>query len=63
MDQRRGMTREGGDTFSVVVGTIQGWPDITPAVRSLEIAAKRVNGEVIVVDGSGEPPRVLRSLR
>src|SRR5688500_14041461 len=40
--------------FSVVVGTIQGWPDITPALRSLELAAERVGGEVIVVDGSGK---------
>src|SRR5687768_7406475 len=42
--------------FSVVVGTIQGWPDITPAVRSLELAVERVGGEVIVVDASGDAP-------
>jgi hypothetical protein len=41
--------------FTAVVGTIQGWPDIEPNVRSLEVAAGRVGGEVIVVDGSGQP--------
>lgn len=41
--------------ISIVVGTVDGWPDIQAAVRSWEVAASAVSGEVIVVDGSNLP--------
>lgn len=50
------MTEQAAVPLSIVVGTIQGWPEIEPNLRSFEAAAERVGGEVIVVDGSGEPP-------
>jgi hypothetical protein len=42
--------------LSIVVATVQGWPEIGAAVRSMEVAAARVGGEVVVVDGSVQPP-------
>lgn len=42
--------------ISITVSTIQGWPEIEPNVRSFEVAAARVGGELIVTDGSGRPP-------
>lgn len=50
------MTEQPAVPLSIVVGTIQGWPEIERNLRSFEVAAERVGGEVIVVDGSGQPP-------
>lgn len=41
---------------AIVVGTIQGWPEIRANVASLRAAAEAVGGELIVADGSGRPP-------
>ena len=41
--------------LTIVVASVQGWPDIAPAVASVEAAASRVDGEVIIGDGSGRP--------
>ena len=50
------MTRQVSVPYSVVIGTIQGWPEIRATIRSLEAAVARVGGEVLVFDGSGQPP-------
>ena len=42
-------------TFSITVSTIMGWPDLVRTLPSLEAAAERVGGEVIVTDGSRAP--------
>lgn len=42
--------------LSIVVATVQGWPLVRRAVESVEAAAARVGGEVIIGDGSGAPP-------
>lgn len=42
--------------ISIAVSTGQGWPLIERFVRSFETAAARVGGEVVIADGSGEPP-------
>jgi hypothetical protein len=46
-------------TISIVVATVDGWPETEAAVASFEIAASAVAGEVIIADGSGRvaPPR------
>jgi hypothetical protein len=41
--------------LSIVVATIQGWPTVRASIASVEKAAVRVGGEVIVGDGSGLP--------
>ena len=49
-------------SISLTVSTIQGWPAIKANVESVQVAARRVGGEVIVTDGSGNappPPNVL----
>jgi hypothetical protein len=43
-------------TFSINVATIQGWPEVARAVASFEAAAARVGGELILTDGSRNPP-------
>src|SRR5687768_2218889 len=50
------MSEELSTPLSIVVGTIQGWPEVEANVRSFEAAAERVGGEVIVVDGSDRRP-------
>lgn len=42
-------------SFSLVVATIQGWPDIADCVASCRRAVDRVHGEFLVLDGSGRP--------
>jgi hypothetical protein len=44
-----------GPTFSISVSTITGWPDISRCLATIELAASRVGGEVIVTDGSRSP--------
>lgn len=41
--------------ISITISSGQGWPAIQAAVRSAEVAAARVNGEVVITDGSGLP--------
>jgi hypothetical protein len=41
--------------LTIVVASVQGWPHIKAAVASVEAAAARVGGEVIIGDGSGRP--------
>jgi hypothetical protein len=41
--------------LSIVIGSIQGWPEIAPAIRAAEAAAARVGAELLVLDGSGLP--------
>lgn len=43
-------------TFSLVVATSQGWPEIAECVASCRAAVDRVEGEFLVLDGSGRPP-------
>ncbi|MFL5679362.1 MAG: glycosyltransferase family 2 protein [Chloroflexota bacterium] len=42
--------------ISIVVSTVQGWPDIQRNVATWEAAADAADGEVIVIDSSGNPP-------
>ncbi len=42
--------------ISIVACTGQGWPHIERFVRSFEVAAGRVGGEVVIADGSGQTP-------
>jgi hypothetical protein len=42
--------------ITIVIATVQGWPDTRAAVASVEAAAAIVGGEVIIGDGSGHPP-------
>jgi hypothetical protein len=44
--------------LSIVVATIQGWPEIERNLRTMEVATRRAGGELIVVDGSGRPAPV-----
>jgi hypothetical protein len=45
--------------LTIVVGTIQSWSEIAGNLRTMQAAARRVGGELIVADGSGKPaPRV-----
>jgi hypothetical protein len=39
--------------LSIVVATVQGWPLVRRSVESVEAAADRIGGEVIIGDGSG----------
>ncbi len=51
--------------LSIVIGSVQGWPDIAPTVRAAEAAAERVGAELILLDGSGldpPPPGTLSSV-
>src|SRR3954463_6160736 len=41
--------------FSITVSTIAGWDEIRKAVGAFEVAAERVRGEVVVMDGSPQP--------
>jgi hypothetical protein len=41
--------------LTIVVGTIQGWPDVAANVDTMRVAARRAGGELIVADGSGRP--------
>jgi hypothetical protein len=41
--------------ISITISTVQGWPDIRPAVESAEAAASVAGGELVVTDGSGGP--------
>jgi len=41
--------------FSITVSTIAGWGEIRKAVGAFEVAAERVRGEVVVMDGSPQP--------
>jgi hypothetical protein len=41
--------------LSIVVASVQGWPKTRATIESIEAAAERVGGEVIVGDGSGLP--------
>ena len=41
--------------LTIVIGTIQGWPEIRSNVASFRAAAEAVGGELIVADGSGRP--------
>lgn len=41
--------------LTIVVGTIQGWPEVAPNIASLRAAAEAAGGELIVADGSGLP--------
>jgi hypothetical protein len=52
MSERRASARV---PLTIVVGTIQGWPEIAPNVASLRAAAEAAGGELIVADGSGLP--------
>ena len=45
-----------GPTISLTISTIQGWPAIKANIQSVQLAARRVGGEVIVTDGSGLAP-------
>jgi hypothetical protein len=43
--------------LSIVVPTTDGWPAVTEKLTSVRAAARHVNAELVVVDGSGnEPP-------
>jgi hypothetical protein len=42
--------------LSIVIGSVQGWPDIKESVGAAEAAAQRVGAELLVLDGSGHPP-------
>ena len=42
--------------LSIVVGSIQGWPEVVECVRAAEASAARVGAELLVLDGSGRPP-------
>ncbi len=50
------MPNEATAPLSIVIGSIQGWPDITESVHAAEAAARRVGAELLVLDGSGHPP-------
>jgi len=39
--------------LTIVVGTIQGWPEIAGNLETMRAAARRAGGEVLVADGSG----------
>jgi hypothetical protein len=41
--------------ISITISTVQGWPDIRPAVVSAEAASTEAGGELVVTDGSGGP--------
>lgn len=57
-DPRTGMTvpNEATAPLSIVIGSVQGWPDITACVRAAEAAADCVGAELLVLDGSGHRP-------
>ena len=42
--------------ISVTVSTVQGWPDIAREIRTVIDSVGDVDGEVVVTDGSGNPP-------
>jgi hypothetical protein len=44
-----------GPRLSVLVATIRGWPDTHIPVEATRDQVARVNGEIVVVDGSGRP--------
>jgi hypothetical protein len=50
--------REGlaGPPISVIVGTGEGWPYVRDLVSSLRAEAESLGAEVVVADGSGNPP-------
>ena len=50
------MPNEATAPLSIVIGSVQGWPEITECVRAAEAAAARVGAELLVLDGSGHPP-------
>lgn len=41
--------------ITITVATVQGWPDIAANVRTVEVAAGAVDGDVLIADGSGRP--------
>jgi hypothetical protein len=43
-------------SLSVVVATVQGWPEARPTVEALRREVEALEGEVVVVDGGPEPP-------
>jgi hypothetical protein len=47
---------EASAPLSVVIGSIQGWPDFAECIRAAEASAERVGAELLVLDGSGRPP-------
>lgn len=42
-------------SISITISSGQGWPAIQAAIRSAEVAAGQVGGEVVITDGSGLP--------
>ncbi|HEY0443108.1 MAG TPA: hypothetical protein VGC90_02700 [Candidatus Limnocylindrales bacterium] len=49
--------------ISIVVSTVQGWPEIEANVATWEVAAEAAGGEVIVVDSSGNQPPPTGAIR
>lgn len=41
--------------LTIVVGTIQGWPDVAGNLETMRVAARCAGGELLVADGSGRP--------
>lgn len=42
--------------ITLTVSTIQGWPEIEEAVRSVAESARQAGGDLVVTDGSSNPP-------
>ncbi len=57
------MPDEATAPLSIVIGSIQGWPDIRDSVHAAEAAAQRVGAELLVLDGSGLPSAASRDAR
>jgi hypothetical protein len=48
--------------ISIVVGTVQGWPEVESCLETWQAATAEAAGELIVLDGSGLPPPPARAL-